>query len=273
MASAAMALHIPVRWAVKPWAVKPTIYSQFVGGETIKKCFDSVRTLEKFNVKAILDYSVEGKESIEDINTALEETLSSIKNAIKDKNVPFAVFKPTAFTTSVVLEKASAGTELSEEEKIEAQNFKNRVDILCKAAFEGDLPILIDAEDSFYQNFIDETVDEMMVKYNKEKAIVYNTWQMYRTDRLQNLKDTYQKSIDGNYFLGAKFVRGAYMEKERERAEEKGYPSPIHVDKAGTDKAYNDALKFSFKHIDKISIFNGTHNEDSNKLLTFWYER
>jgi len=262
MASTAMALRIPVKWAVKP-----TIYSQFVGGETIKKCFDSVRTLEKFNVKAILDYSVEGKESIEDINTALEETLSSIKNAIVDKNVPYAVFKPTAFTTSNVLEKASAGAELNEEEKIEAQNFKNRVEILCKAAYEGDLPILIDAEDTFFQNFIDETVDEMMVKYNKEKAIVYNTWQMYRTDRLQNLKYTYQKAIDGNYFLGAKFVRGAYMEKERERAIEKGYPSPIHVDKAGTDKAYNDALEFSFKHIDRVSIFNGTHNEESNLLL------
>ncbi len=262
LAKTAISLHIPISWAIKP-----TIYKQFVGGETIEKCNDAVRTLEKFNVKAILDYSVEGKESIEDINKALEETLKSIENAKKDANIPFAVFKPTAFTTANVLEKCSAGAILTEEEKKEAQNFKDRVNTLCKAAFEGGLPILIDAEDTFFQNFIDETVEEMMIKYNKEKAVVFNTWQMYRTDRLDFLKTSYQKAVDGNYFLGAKFVRGAYMEKERERAKIKNYPSPIQPDKEATDKAYNDALTFSFEHLEKISIFNGSHNEISNNHL------
>lgn len=261
-AKTAMKLRLPVNWAVKS-----TIYKQFVGGETIEKCMPAVRTLEKFNVKAILDYSVEGKESLDDINKALDETLKSIKNAGIDKNIPFAVFKPTAFTSSAVLEKSSAGMQLTDEEKVEAQNFKIRVNLLCKTAYETQIPILIDAEDSHFQKFIDETVEEMMKIYNKERAVVYNTWQMYRTDRLQNLEQWYKKAVEHNFFLGAKFVRGAYMEKERARAAEKGYPSPIHENKEGTDKAYNDALRFSFEHLDRISIFNGTHNEDSNNLL------
>ena len=264
----AMSLHIPIKWAIKP-----TIYNHFVGGETIQECDKAVRNLSKHNVGAILDYSVEGKEAIEDINKALAETLDSIKNAGKNDNIPFAVFKPTAFTTSAVLTKVSAGEKLSDSEKKEAQNFRNRIQTLCKAAYEADTPILIDAEDSWYQNFIDEVTEDMMQLYNKEKAIVYNTWQMYRHDRLEHLKKTYQKAVDGGYFLGAKFVRGAYMEKERERALEMGYESPICKDKPTTDKSYNDALRFSFEKRDRVSIFNGTHNEDSTLLLAELMEK
>ena len=258
----ALAIHFPVNWIVKP-----TIYNLFVGGETIDECNPTVKLIGNYGVKSILDYSVEGKESIEDIEKALAETLHSIENAGKFENIPFAVFKPTAFTSSHILTKASSDEELTEEEKIEAQNFKDRVKILCKKAYDVDIPILIDAEDSWYQNFIDETVDEMMLLFNKEKAIVFNTWQMYRKDRLENLKKTYEKAKEGGYFLGTKFVRGAYMEKERERAEEMGYESPIHETKEDTDKAYNDALRFSFEHRDIVSTFNGTHNEESTLLL------
>ena len=262
MTAFAMSIRFPVNWIVKP-----TIYKHFVGGETIDECKESVSVTAKSDVNSILDYSVEGKESIEDINKALVETLNTIKNAGSNPNIPFAVFKPTAFTTSDILTKASSGEPMTEEEKTEAQNFKERVNLLCKTAYEVDIPILIDAEDSWYQNFIDETVDEMMQKYNNEKAVVFNTWQMYRHDRLENLKATYQKAVDGNYFLGAKFVRGAYMERERERAEKMGYESPICANKEETDKSYDDALRFSFEHKDRISIFNGTHNEESSLLL------
>jgi len=264
----AMSIHFPINWAVKP-----TIYSHFVGGETIAECDPAVKTLSEHNVGAILDYSVEGKESIEDINKALEETVAAIKNAGKNANIPFAVFKPTAFTTSAVLTKASAGDDMTEEEQQEAQNFKDRVHTLCKTAYEVNIPILIDAEDSWYQNLIDEAVEENMQKYNKERAIVYNTWAMYRHDRLAHLDKTYQKAVAGNYFVGAKFVRGAYMEKERERAEEMGYESPICKDKETTDKNYDAALVYSFEHRDKISIFNGTHNEDSSLLLVDLMEK
>jgi proline dehydrogenase len=268
MANFAMSIHFPINWAVKP-----TIYNHFVGGEAIDECNPAVKNLSKYKVGAILDYSVEGKESIEDIEKALEETLASIKNAGKNDNIPFAVFKPTAFTTSIVLTKASAGEKMSEDEQKEAANFKKRINILCKAAFEADTPILIDAEDSWYQNYIDETVEEMMQKYNKEKAIVFNTWQMYRHDRLDHLKMSYHKAVDGGYFLGAKFVRGAYMEKERERALEMDYESPICKDKPATDKSYNDALLFSFEKREIVSIFNGTHNEESTLLLAELMEK
>ncbi|HIP47886.1 MAG TPA: proline dehydrogenase [Lutibacter sp.] len=258
----AMTLHIPIKWAVKP-----TIYNHFVGGETIQECDKAVKNLSKHNVGAILDYSVEGKEAIEDINKALAETLDSIKNAGKNDNIPFAVFKPTAFTTSAVLTKVSAGEKLNDSEKKEAQNFKDRVQTLCKAAYEANIPILIDAEDSWYQNFIDEVTEEMMQLYNTEKAIVFNTWQMYRHDRLEHLKMSYQKAVDANYFLGAKFVRGAYMEKERERASEMGYESPICKDKEATDISYDNAIRFAFEKRDRVSVFNGTHNEKSTLLL------
>jgi proline dehydrogenase len=258
----AMNIHFPINWIVKP-----TIYKLFVGGEAINECNPTVEIISNYKVNAILDYSVEGKSSIDDINKALNETLNSIKNAGTNANIPFAVFKPTAFTTSNVLTKASAGETMTEEEIKEAQNFKNRVHTLCKSAYENNIPILIDAEDSWYQKFIDDTVEEMMVLYNKEKAIVFNTWQMYRHDRLAHLKKSYEKAVEGNYFLGAKFVRGAYMEKERERAKKMGYESPICKDKSETDQSYNNALRFSFEHRDRVSIFNGTHNEESSLLL------
>ena len=262
-ATTAVNLHLPVMWAAGP-----TIYSQFVGGESINKCKKAVRHLEKNNVGAILDYSVEGKESLADIKKALEETLHSIKNAGQDANIPFAVFKPTAFTRHDVLEKASTDkASMTEAEKAEAENFRSRVETLCKAAYEANIPILIDAEDTFFQHFIDEVVLDMMTKYNKESAIVFNTYQMYRWDRLALLQKDYDRAVKEDFFLGAKFVRGAYMEKERARAAEKGYKDPIQPDKESTDKDYNAALKFCIEHIDRISIFNGTHNEYSSAYL------
>lgn len=262
----ALAIHFPVNWAVKP-----TIYNHFVGGETIKDCESTVRLLEKFSVKAILDYSVEGGEDEGIINSALQETLNSINHAGEDENIPFAVFKPTAFAPNDILEKSSEyAEELNEEEMAELKKFKERINTLCEAAYKNDLPILIDAEDFKYQNVIDDTAEEMMIKYNKEKAIVFNTWQMYRHDRLEHLQKWYERAKEGKFYVGAKFVRGAYMERERERAREKGYPSPIYPDKKATDKAYDDALRFAFERLDVFSIFNGTHNEHSTEILAKW---
>ncbi len=258
----AIQLGLPVGWAVKP-----TIFSHFVGGESIEECQNNVRVLEKFQVHAILDYSVEGKETIEDINLAMEETLKTIYNATKDENIPYAVFKPTAFTKEIVLEKVSAKLELTIDEKKEADNFRERVGKLCQTAFDNNVPILIDAEDSWFQNFIDEVVYENMEKFNKDTAIVFNTYQMYRWDRLGKLEEAYNTAVKKGYYLGAKFVRGAYMEKERARAEEKGYKDPIQPDKDSTDRDYNAALKFCIEHIDRISIFNGTHNEYSSQYM------
>lgn len=264
----AVSIHFPIRWIVKP-----TIYNQFCGGETIGECYDKVRRIEKYGVKAILDYSVEGKEDEADIVAALKETIKTIENASLDPNVAFAVFKPTAFTKNSILIKMSENQPLSTQEAEEARKFKQRINTLCKKAADLKISVLIDAEDSFYQNAIDEVVDEMMALYNHKKAIVYNTFQMYRWDRLEFLKKSHQKAKAGKYILGAKFVRGAYMEKERERARKMGYPSPIQPDKESTDRDYNKALEYCIEHIDDISVFNGTHNEFSCKWLVELMQR
>lgn len=259
----AIKIHFPI-----DWIVKPTIYNHFCGGVSIEECQPTVLKLSKYNVRAILDYSVEGKEDPEEIQAALEETLRTINNAARNDFIPFTVFKPTAFAISKVLEKKSTGITLSPEEEKEYEKFRDRVDTLCKKAFELGVPIMVDAEHYCYQDSIDEVVMEMMGKYNHKKAIVYNTYQMYRHDRMDVFRRDLETARKNNFYLGIKFVRGAYMEKERERAARLGYPSPIHPDKESTDRAYDAALKFAVENIDRVSVFNGTHNEKSSLLLT-----
>ncbi len=262
LSNLAIAIHFPINWIVKP-----TIYSHFVGGETIEECMPLVRTLEKYNVKAVLDYSVEGSEDEKKIQQALDETLKTIYNAAKDPNIPFAVFKPSAFGIPRVLTKASQGVELNEWEKKQVENFRQRVYTLCKTAYENNIPIMIDAEEYAYQKIVDEVIYDMMVQFNKERAIVYNTLQMYRRDRLDYLKFLYEQAQKDKIKVGIKFVRGAYLEMERERAKQMGYPDPIHPTKEDTDRAYNAALEFSVEHIDTIAVFNATHNEYSAYLF------
>jgi len=259
-------LAIRIRFPIG-WIVKPTIYSHFCGGETIEDCLPTVRKLAAFKVYSVLDYSIEGKEKEEDIEAALEETLRTVINAANHNYIPFAVFKPTAFIVNEVLEKRSSGKTLSKAEQKETDHFFRRVDILCKTAFENDVRIMIDAEEYCYQDFIDEIALVMMKAYNRHKAIVYNTYQMYRWDRMDKFRQDLQAAEDDNFYLGIKFVRGAYMEKERERAEKEGYPSPIHPDKSFTDRDFNAALKLAVENINKVAIFNGTHNEESSLYL------
>jgi proline dehydrogenase len=261
-------IHFPVAWAVKP-----TIYKQFVGGESLKDCDALVRILEHYNVKAILDYSVEGISTEAYIQHSIEEILRTIDMAAKDPNIPFAVFKPTALCAEVILEKASTDSLETEAEKVEALKFRERMEILCLRAYENHVRILIDAEDSWYQPYIDDVVSEMMEKFNKETAIVFNTLQMYHLDRLEYLKLLYERSVDKNFYLGIKFVRGAYLEKERNRADLKGYSSPIQPDKEATDQSFDDGLRFAISHVDRIHIFNGTHNEESTSLFAILMER
>lgn len=251
------------------WLVKPTVYKQFVGGEIISECEPVIERLAGGGVKSILDYSVEGEEDDEDIEKAHAETMRVIDFAGKHPDIPFAVFKPTAFIRSSSLEILSEYPEKATEAvKADGEKFMERVDRLCSKAYGYDLPVLIDAEDSFYQSFIDETVYRMQKKYNADRAIVFNTYQMYRWDRVDILKRDIQRAREEKFFLGAKFVRGAYMERERERARLKGYKDPIQPDKEATDRDYNLGLKISVENIDIVSVFNGTHNEYSSAYLT-----
>ncbi len=256
------ALRIPIGWIVKP-----TAFKHFVGGETLEECKPAATKLKTANVYSILDYSVEGKETEKAINAALEETLRAVKNAGSNPDIPFAVFKPTAFGSHTALEILSGDATPEKDILEEGEKFRNRINTLCKTAYENDIPIMIDAEDTYIQHFIDKVVMEMMQLYNKEKCIVYNTYQMYRHDRIAILEADIKKAREGKFFLGAKFVRGAYMERERARAAKMGYDDPIQPDRESTDRDYNLALKISMDNLDMVSIFNGTHNEYSSKYL------
>jgi len=258
----ALAIRFPIAWLVKP-----TIFSHFVGGETLSESIPTVNTLAQFGVKSILDYSVEGKGTLKSQEEAYTEILNSIHNAANNPNITFSVFKPTGLVNVDILTKVSQGISLTPEEAEQFDLFKQRVHTLCHTSVQANTPILIDAEDSWYQKALDDVVRDMMAEFNKEQVFVYNTLQMYRTDRLTFLQEAYRDAKENGFKLGMKFVRGAYMEKERERAQRMGYPSPIHPTKEDTDKAFNDAQEFAFNHLDTISIFCGTHNEESVNRL------
>ncbi|MCC9168515.1 proline dehydrogenase family protein [Pontibacter harenae] len=258
----AINLHLPVKFIVKP-----TIFSHFCGGENIEESEKAVRELSRFNIGAILDYSVEGEGDEESFDATRDELLRTVQKARHDKYVPFTVFKVTGLMAIDLMEKVQARQELTAEERGAFERGRDRVNAICKLCNVSGVRVFIDAEESWIQETIDNLAYEMMELYNKEKAIVYNTYQFYRHDRLDVLKRDYENAIKGNYYLGAKPVRGAYMEKERRRAQVKGYPSPINPTKEASDKLYNNGLRFCIEHLDRIAFCAGTHNEDSCYLL------
>ncbi len=260
----ALKIGLPIR---KP--VKATIFKQFCGGETIEECKETIKHLGSFQVGTILDYSVEGKTTDEDFDKTVKIIINTIDRAKNDKNIPFAVFKVTGIARFDLLEKASnKNHKLTDNEQKEIQVIINRIDKIAKAAYDAKVPLFIDAEETWIQDAIDTWTFEMMMKYNKEEPIVYNTLQMYRHDRLEFLKDSYELAKKNGVFYGVKLVRGAYMEKERERAALMSYPSPIQSNKEATDFDYNAALNFIIKHSEVFALCAGTHNEKSSLILT-----
>ncbi len=261
-ATFALSIGLPVEWLIKS-----TVFEQFCGGETIKECQATIDRLGNSGIGAILDYSVEGKFSEADFEYGKDEVIRNLERAKNDDDIPFAVFKMTGIAPLGTLEKISSGADLKESNKIKWENANRRVREICEYAHKIGQPVFIDAEESWIQNAIDQMAMEMIAEFNIEKPIVYTTTQMYRHDRLQYIKDEHEKAVENGYFFAVKLVRGAYMEKERERAEEMGYPSPIHPDKAATDAAYDDAVAYCLEHIDEISFVNGTHNEESTQKM------
>ena len=247
--------------------IRNTIFRQFVGGENIEDCNRTIDNLGKYNIGTILDYSVEGKESEEVFEHCCKETISTIDRARNDRHIPFCVFKVTGLARFALLEKKTANEILTSEETAEWERVKERVERICKAAFEAGKPLFIDAEESWIQQAIDDLANENMQRFNKAQPIVYNTFQLYRKDRLDYLKASFEKAKAHEYHLGAKLVRGAYMEKERKRAEEKGYPSPIQDTKEDSDRDYNKALEFCVENISRFGLCAGTHNEKSSMFL------
>ncbi|MDO9188203.1 MAG: proline dehydrogenase family protein [Bacteroidia bacterium] len=247
--------------------IKATIFKQFCGGETIIECDKTIKELGRFNIGTILDYSVEGKESEHDFDACATETIATIAKAKNNSLIPFSVFKVTGLARLGLLEKVTADQSLTSDEKKEFERIEHRVDRICKAAHDAGTPVFIDAEESWIQKAIDDLANKMMALYNIQKPIVYNTFQMYCKDKLAYLKHSFNIAQQSNYYLGAKLVRGAYMEKERARAIEKKYPSPIQDKKEDTDSDYDAALLFCVENVDRIAICAGTHNENSSMNL------
>lgn len=287
-------------WLVKigtrlaPWAVKAglpvkgiirkTIFAQFVGGETLEQTAEVARMLGQYNVQVILDYGVEGKEGEENFDHACEEFIRVINYAATQPNIPFMSVKVTGFARFALLEKLDTlmhegeGTlmkrylhaveQLPAAEKEEWHRVRHRVMRVSGAGAEKKVGVFIDAEETWVQDPVDALTILMMDTFNKDRCVVYNTLQHYRHDRLQFLHDCYEAAVERKFILGAKLVRGAYMEKERKRAEEKNYPSPIQPDKESSDRDYNAGVKFCIDHIDRVALVVASHNEYSNLYAT-----
>ena len=265
----ALKLRLPIKGLIKS-----TIFRQFCGGETIEESLEAAGRLAKSGVGTILDYSVEGKDGDEGaLDHTVQETLRTIAIAQQRTDIPFCVFKPTGIGRLDIWARMSEGRVLGNGEREEWLRVVKRMETICQAAADAKVRVLVDAEESWTQAAIDDITERMMAQHNRTRAIVYNTVQHYRHDRLDFLKASHAKAEQGNYILGVKLVRGAYMEKERARAAELGYRDPIHADKASVDKDYDEALRFTAARIDpataggRISVVVGTHNEESTLLM------
>ena len=243
--------------------VKGTVFKQFCSGETLKESFNTVERLNNKNVKSYLHYSVEGLENEDSYDLSLNEVLDSIKFVAEKQILDFTVFKPTAIANSLILEKISRGDSLNDNEQTLYQRAYERFNKICELAYNKDVKILVDAEESWIQDAIDQIVLEMMIKFNKDKAIVFNTSQMYRHDRLEYLKSLHRAANESKFHIGIKLVRGAYIEKENKRAKKNNYQSPICNSKELTDQNFNNGASFILSNLDLFSLFSGTHNEES----------
>jgi proline dehydrogenase len=248
----ALKLHLPVEGLIRA-----TVFDHFCGGTTEEDCLKVVDKMYTKGVSSVLDYSVEAKEDESEFDKALEVTLKTIYFAKERGAIPFAVFKPTGFGRFELYEKLGRQEHFTVEEAAEWKRVLDRFEKVCSTAHSNDVALLIDAEESWMQDAADDLVADMMRKYNKEKAIVFNTLQMYRWDRMDYLKKLHELAKAEGFHVGMKVVRGAYMEKENKRAEEKGYKSPICISKQATDENYNTAIKYMIDHIDTMAIFAG----------------
>jgi proline dehydrogenase len=258
----ALKAHLPVESLIRV-----TVFDHFCGGTTEDDCLSVVDKMFTKGVSSVLDYSVEGKEEEEQFDAALQMTLKTIEFAKERKAIPFAVFKPTGLGRFYLYEKIGEKQPLTLEEQNECSRVVARFDLICKTAHDKDVALLIDAEESWMQDAADELVTDMMRKYNKKKTIVFNTLQLYRWDRLDYLKKIHEQAKAEGFLIGMKIVRGAYMEKENNRAEEMGYPTPICESKEATDINYDTTMTYMIDNLDIMSIFAGTHNESSSYKL------
>lgn len=256
-------LRLPIKGLIKV-----SIFDQFCGGETVNECSDTIDHLGKDGIGTILDYSIEGKTEDVDFDNTVQEIIKTIEKGKNDKNIPFAVFKVTGISRiNELLLLSEDITNGNQEHQSLAAPIEARILQICQAAYSHQVPVFIDAEESWIQPILDAWCFKMMLQFNKEKAIVYNTLQMYRHDRLAFLKEALVLAKEHQIIYGIKLVRGAYMEKERERAIKMNYPSPIQANKEATDQDFNAALDFIIENLKDFALCAGTHNEESSAYL------
>ncbi len=263
----AMKIGLPVEGLVKQ-----TIYKQFCGGTNIQEAAQTANMLGKYGIGVILDYGAEGKEAESEFDKAVPEFIKAIEYAAGKPNIPFISIKITGFAKFALLQKIHENVPLSPQEMQDWETVKKRIDRICEAGFKKQVKVLIDAEETWIQHAVNLLANTMMERYNRKEAIVYNTFQLYAHATLSFLKKSLEEAESKNYILGAKLVRGAYMEKERNRAKENGYPSPIQPDKKSTDQDFDDAVIFCLEHLYKLDVFIGTHNEKSCLLAAKFME-
>lgn len=259
----AIKLHLPFTKTV----IRNTIFEQFIGGETL---LDSQKTIDKlyeYDILTILDYGAEGKSTEDDHNAVLAETLRAIEWAASNNSVPIVSTKLTGMVDNIVLEKLHKKEELNEGDRRNYTLLQERLNAICEKAFDLNVGVFVDAEESWLQDPIDSLVMEMMAKFNKDRITVYNTYQMYNVSKLDHLKRDHKVCNDNGVLFGAKLVRGAYMDKERERAKTLGYPDPIQPSKIATDTAFNDGIAYCINHHKTIAVCCASHNAQSNLLL------
>ncbi|HSI88080.1 MAG TPA: proline dehydrogenase family protein [Pyrinomonadaceae bacterium] len=247
--------------------VKRTVFEHFCGGETIEESQPTVDQLGAAGIGTILDYSVEGRSSEDDFDATTDEIIRTIHRAKGDDDIPFAVFKMSGIAPLGTLERMSSRKKLDAKSQMKCESIHRRVERICDEAAKIGQPVFIDAEETWIQDAIDRMADEMMEKHNRGRVLIYNTIQLYRKDRLQFLRESRKTANAKGYMIGMKLVRGAYMEKERERAAEMGYESPIQPDKESTDADYDAAVDYCLDHLDEISFVAGTHNDESTYKL------
>ncbi|WP_353169777.1 proline dehydrogenase family protein [Flavobacterium sp.] len=258
----ALQFHLPVEGIIRK-----TVFDHFCGGVSEQDCLQVVAKMYIKGVSSVLDYSVEGKEEEGQFDACLKMTLKTIDFAKENKAIPFAVFKPTGLGRINLYEKVGKKATLSTAEQDEWNRVVARFEKICEYAFDSDVQILVDAEETWMQDAADDLVEKMMEQFNTEKALIFNTLQLYRWDRVPYLKALHQRAKEKGYHIGMKLVRGAYMEKEAKRADEKGFKNPICESKQATDYNFNEGLNYMLDNLTEMAIFAGTHNEESSYLL------
>lgn len=247
--------------------VRKTLYRHFCGGETFEQSFPLIKKLGEYGVYSVLDYGVEGQNREEEMDKVADEIIFGIKTARDEDRIPFTVFKATSIGFFGVYEKVTSGRELTAQEAQYFENTRSRMMNIFQKGYEYNVPVFVDAEESWIQKAIDDLVYEGMERFNKEKTIVWNTYQLYRNDHLEHLENHIRKGRENGFRIGAKLVRGAYLEKEIERAKEKGYRCPVHVRKSDTDRDFNQSMLSCLENIDVVSFHASTHNETSCQML------